>query len=68
MSDCSHVSVSSVKLNQANYPSPDVNGPDNANTSDIDYEPCASDSDSAHESVSTSTKIEKSFYNLGANK
>ena len=56
------MSVSSVTLNQANCSSPELTGLDNENTSNIDYESCASESDSGkitHDIVSTSKEDEE---------
>ena len=67
------MSVSSVTLNQANYPLLYLTGLVNENTSNIDYESCASESDSGkitHDSVSTSEEDKESMnnklYALGA--
>ena len=60
------MSVSNVTQNQANYSSPDLTGLDNENTSNIDYESCAPESDSGkitHGSVSTSKENRESVKN-----
>ena len=61
-SNYSHMSDSSVTLNQANYSSPCLTGLDNENTSNIDCESCESEPDSGKitcDSVSTSKEDEK---------